>query len=72
MIVAPPLDDGGDHDTVAEVAPGVALTDNGTVGRVNGVAFMVADALPGPAAFTARRRTEYVVPFDKDDVPSTD
>lgn len=57
-MVAPPFDCGVDHDTVADVAPGTALTDSGTVGNVRGVAFVVAEALPGPAAFTALMRTE--------------
>lgn len=50
--------DGAVHDTSTAVDDGLVVNDNGTVGRVKGVATVVADALPGPAAFTARIRTE--------------
>ena len=51
---------------------GVTDKLRGTDGSVSGVAVVVADALPGPAALTARIRTEYVVPFVNEDVPSLD
>lgn len=72
MIFAPPVDNGESHDTVTDVEAGTTDKDNGTDGRVNGVAVVVNDALPGPAAFTARIRTEYVVPLVNEDVPSLD
>ena len=58
MIVAPPLFEGADHETSTAFDEALVVTAVGTVGKVNGVATVVADALPGPATFTARIRTE--------------
>ena len=69
---APPFDAGATHETTIEVEAGVTDSDSGTDGSVNGVAVVVADALPGPAALTARMRTAYVVPLVNEDVPSLD
>ena len=61
----PPDTDGADHDTTADPSPGTPATPDGTPGTVRGVTPTAADAAPSPAAFTARTRTSYPVPFTR-------
>ena len=51
------------NDTETDESPGVATRSVGAAGTARGVTDTAADAAPSPAAFTARRLTEYVVPF---------
>ena len=62
-VITEPLLDGADHATDALAFPGVATTPDGAPGTVRGVTATATDAAPTPAAFTARTRTLYAVPF---------
>ena len=63
VIVAPPLLDDGVNVTVTWVSPTVALRPVGALGIARGVEITLAEAVPEPAAFTARSPRAYVVPF---------
>jgi hypothetical protein len=63
-MAAPPVLDGGDHDTFADWLPGAATTLVGAPG-LSGVGVTVAPAEngPWPTAFTAATKIVYCVPF---------
>ena len=50
--------------------PGVTTSPDGAPGTVRGVTLTGTDAAPAPAAFTARTRTRYDVPFTSPDTTS--
>ena len=56
MIVEPPLAAGAVQDRVTWVEPGVAASPVGAPGTVRGVADVVVDAVPVPAALVAETR----------------
>ena len=57
MIAAPPFDAGAVHETVAEAAPAVAVTEVGAPANVIGVAGPNAEEYePVPIAFVAATR----------------
>ena len=63
VTVTPPLSDGASHEITAETLPPVAMTERGSEGGVAGVAVTAFEAEPSPTSLTARRLTEYEVPF---------
>ena len=63
VIGDPPVLAGAVQVTVACPSPGATVTPPGGPGVVLGVTSTAVDAAPGPAAFTARTRTRYAVPF---------
>lgn len=62
-MLEPPVLAGAANVMRSERLDGVTTTLPGTPGIVRGVTRTVLDAAPGPAALTARTRTEYEMPF---------
>ena len=62
-MVDPPLFDGGVKVTDTWPSPAVALSPVGALGMVSGVEFTLAEAVPEPAALTARSPMAYLVPL---------
>ena len=66
MIALPPSDVGGDHLTVADVLPGLAVTSSGGPGGGAGCGVISGEGVesgPVPAAFIAATRNVYPTPF---------
>ena len=73
LVIAEPLSEPAVNAIDAEPLPGVATSDVGADGVVYGVnEDEAADAVPEPAAFTARNNTEYVVPFVRPEIVTGD
>ena len=63
-MAVPPLDDGADHETDADLSAGVAKTDVGDPGTTSGVtALLAALATESPAALVAVTVNVYDVPL---------
>ena len=65
VIVEPPFETGGTNVTISSSLPGVMELIVGAPGVVTGVPDTDVDEDPAPIEFTARRITEYNVPFVK-------